>query len=91
MTAKSRVVIAEFILNDTLGDPELPHAPWPLPANYGIYPCYTHQRDLVMMSLFNSMERTLDQFRGIIHAAGLVIERVWECRSQTSLIECRLP
>ncbi|MCJ1283722.1 hypothetical protein MMC26_003053 [Xylographa opegraphella] len=79
MTAKSRVVIAEFIVNNTLGDPELQRAPWPLPANYGIYPRYTYQRDLVMMSLFNSMERTLDQFREIIRGAGLVIERVWEC------------
>ncbi|KAI9878311.1 MAG: hypothetical protein M1830_001292 [Pleopsidium flavum] len=91
MSKDSRIVIAEFIVNNTLGAPEIPSAPWPLPANYGIYPRYTHQRDLVMMSLFNSMERSLDQFRDIIQEAGLVVGKIYECRSQTSLIECRLP
>lgn len=91
MSKDSRIVIAELILNTTVGCAEIPDAPKPLPANYGIFPRYSHQRDLVMLSLFNSAERTPDQFREIFDEAGLVIERIVECRSQTGLIVCRLP
>ncbi|KAJ5725584.1 uncharacterized protein N7483_006941 [Penicillium malachiteum] len=90
MTADSRVLIGEMVINNSLGTKEIPDAPKPLPADYGLYSRYSHERDLVMLSLFNSKERTMDDFRAIIHAAGLVVESVYECRSHMSLIECRL-
>ncbi|KAJ5422999.1 hypothetical protein N7445_011107 [Penicillium cf. griseofulvum] len=90
MTSDSRVLIGEMVINNSLGTKEIPDAPKPLPADYGLYSRYSHERDLVMLSLFNSKERTMDDFRGLIHQAGLVVENVYECRSHMSLIECRL-
>lgn len=91
MNPDSRVLIGEMVINNSLGTKEIPDAPKPLPADYGIYSRYSHERDLVMMSLFNSKERTMDDFRVLIHEAGLVVKNFYECRSHMSLIECVLP
>ena len=77
-------------MNTTLGCEELSKAPEPLPANYGYYTRYSHQRDLAMMSIINGIERTPAQFRDIIERAGLKMMKIWECRSQVSLIEISL-
>ncbi|KAL4945512.1 S-adenosyl-L-methionine-dependent methyltransferase [Aspergillus oleicola] len=90
MGPESRVLIGEMVINNSLGTKEIPDAPKPLPADYGLYSRYSHERDLVMLSLFNSKERTMDDFRVLIHRAGLAVTKVWECRSHMSLIECRL-
>ncbi len=78
-------------MNTTLGCPELTAAPRPLPANYGVYTRYSHQRDLAVMSLINGIERTPRQFREIVEEAGLKLHKIWECRSQVSLLELTLP
>ncbi|KAL6234377.1 S-adenosyl-L-methionine-dependent methyltransferase [Aspergillus navahoensis] len=90
MGPDSRVLIGEMVINNSLGTKEIPDAPKPLPADYGVYSRYSHERDLVMLSLFNSKERTMDDFRELIRRAGLVVNKVYECRSHMSLIECRL-
>lgn len=87
----SRILIADQIMNTTLGDPALTPAPAPLLANYSYHTRYSHQRDLCMMSIINGVERTPSQFRAIIEAAGLKMHRVWEVRSQVGIVECRLP
>lgn len=90
MTAKSRILICEQVMNTSSGCPELKRAPLPLPANYGSYTRYSHQLDIAMMSLFNGIERTPAQFIPLIEAAGLKLEKIWECRSQVSLVEVAL-
>ena len=76
-------------MNTTLGCLELESAPVPLPANYGYYTRYSHQRDLCMMGIINGIERTPLQFRELVEKAGLRIEKIWECRSQVSIVELR--
>lgn len=90
MTARSRILICEQVMNTTLGCPELKPAPLPLLANYGYYTRYSHQRDLIMMNTINGIERTPAQFKDLIEAAGLKLQKIWECRSQVSLVEVAL-
>lgn len=76
-------------MNTTLGCAELTPAPTPLPANYGYYTRYSHQRDLAMMGTINGIERTPAQFGALVDRAGLTIEKIWECRSQVSIVELK--
>lgn len=78
-------------MNTTVGFADIASAPEPLPANYGYFVRYSHQRDITMMSIINGVERTPGEFKVIIERAGLVMRRIYDCRSQVSLIECMLP
>ncbi len=78
-------------MNSTLGDPGLPSAPEPLPANWGYLQKFPHSMDLICMTTVNGVERTKDQFEKIINAAGLRLRKVWYCRSYTGLLEVVLP
>ena len=42
-----------------------------------------------MLGIINGIERTPDQFRELVGKAGFKLERVWECRSQVSIVELR--
>ena len=44
-----------------------------------------------MMSIINGIERTPAEFQNIIERSGLVMTRIYDCRSQVSLVECSLP
>ena len=44
-----------------------------------------------MMTIINGIERTPAEFQDIVERAGLVINRIYDCRSQVSLVECMLP
>ncbi|KAM0811989.1 putative O-methyltransferase domain-containing protein [Seiridium cardinale] len=92
MGPSSRILIADQVMDTTIGSPDLmeDRAPVPLLANYGQYVRYSHQRDLGMMALINGIERTPAQFRSIIEAAGLQLVKIWQCRTQVSIVECRL-
>lgn len=90
LSSSSRVLICDQVMNTTNGCEELEPAPWPLPANYGVYTRYSHQRDLAMMGIINGIERTPAQFKAIVEASGLRMDRIWECRSQVSIVEVRL-
>ena len=95
MTApSSRILICDQVMNTTLGvnhshQKDLSSAPTPLLDNYGYYTRYSHHRDLAMMGIINGIERTPSQFRELVEEAGLRVERIWECRSQVSIIEVR--
>ena len=91
MAGNSRLLICDQVMNTTLGTPALTSAPAPLPANWGYHTRYSHQRDLAMMSIINGIERTPDQFAGIIEKAGLRLRKIWDCRSQVSIVEAVLP
>lgn len=90
MSINSRILICDQVMNTTLGSPELDPAPSPLAANYGYFTRYSHQRDLAMTGIINGIERTPAQFKDIIEAAGLKLEKIWKCRSQVSIVEVRL-
>ncbi|MCJ1432684.1 hypothetical protein MMC27_002041 [Xylographa pallens] len=90
MGPNSRIIVCDQVMNTTLGSPELKRAPEPLPANYGYYARYSHQRDLTMMAIINGIERTPDQFKSLVERAGLRLHKIWECRSQVSLVEILL-
>ena len=65
-------------------------APSPLPANYGTAVRFSHQRDLCMMGIINGIERTPAQLQKIVESAGLVVEKVWECRAQVPIVVVKL-
>ncbi|KAI0922947.1 hypothetical protein AcV5_009806 [Taiwanofungus camphoratus] len=87
----SRILIVDVVMNTTLGCTGLPSAPYPLPADYGIFTRCAHALDLAMLSLCNGAERTVDHFRLLAERVGLVIERIWECRGIMQITEMRLP
>ena len=91
MSPRSRVLIAEIVVNTTVGCDEVESAPSPLPANYGRATSFAHMMDLNMMTMVNGQERTPAEFRSIIHAAGLQMTKIWDCRGPLSIVECRLP
>ncbi|KAH1436348.1 hypothetical protein KXX32_006432 [Aspergillus fumigatus] len=91
MAAHSRLLICDQVMNTTIGDPDLDSAPSPLPANYGYHTRFSHSRDITMMSCINGIERTPAEFKGLLQAAGLKLKKIWDCRSQVSLIEAVLP
>ncbi|KAF7593899.1 hypothetical protein BBP40_010601 [Aspergillus hancockii] len=91
MAPDSRLLICEQVMNTTTGDPDLTSAPAPLPANYGYHTRFSHSRDITMMACINGIERTPEEFKTILAAAGLSLRRIWECRSQVSLLEAVLP
>ncbi|EAW24695.1 O-methyltransferase tpcA [Aspergillus fischeri NRRL 181] len=91
MAAHSRLLICDQVMNTTIGDPDLDSAPSPLPANYGYHTRFSHSRDITMMSCINGIERTPAEFKSLLQAAGLKLKKIWDCRSQVSLIEAVLP
>lgn len=86
MGPKSRILICEQIMDTTTKQsPSLTGSP--LPPNYGVYKRYSHQRDLDVMAIINGIERTPEQFESLFQKAGLVLKKVWPCRSQVSILE----
>ncbi|OAP57195.1 hypothetical protein AYL99_07933 [Fonsecaea erecta] len=90
MSPSSRVLIAEILMSTTLPSDKLKSAPAPLLANYGVGMAPAHMMDLNMMMMTNGRERTPAEFERIVRAAGLVMDKIWECRGPLSIIECRL-
>lgn len=84
-------VHSDQVMNTTMGSPDLPRAPEPLPANWGYFARYSHQRDLAMMSTLNGIERKPSEFEELVKRAGLRINKVYDCRSQVGLIEVVIP
>lgn len=91
MGPNSRILICDQVMNTTYGCSEIASAPAPLPANYGYYTRYCHNRDLGLGAVLNGIERTPSQFDEIIRRAGLRLEKLWECRSMVGIVEARLP
>ena len=91
MTANSRVLVAEQIMNTTVGDPSVSNAPAPLPANYGAYARFAHGIDLWIESMMHGIARTPQQFYELASLAGLQVVKLWECRGVLWVIEMRLP
>lgn len=85
MHPSSRILICDQVVNTTAGFPSsISSAPEPLSANYGYFTRYSHQRDITMMSIINGIERTPVEFQNIIERAGLVMSKIYDCRSPVS-------
>ena len=80
-------MFSEQVMNTTIGSAGLSRAPEPLPANWGYFTRYSHQRDLAMMTMINGIERRPEEFKDIVERAGLRVRKFWECRSQVGLVE----
>lgn len=91
MSKKSRLLIAEQVMNTTIGCPEITSAPSPLPANYGLPTRLAHCIDWVAESLNHGMERTPRQYRELAARAGLQVVKFWECRGPLAIMEMCLP
>ncbi|KDQ12506.1 hypothetical protein BOTBODRAFT_134671 [Botryobasidium botryosum FD-172 SS1] len=87
----SCILIADQVMNTTLGCPELEPAPKPLPANYGYEMRFSHARDLAMMSIINGRERTPEMTRELAARSGLEVTKIWESRGCVAFTELRLP
>ncbi|KAI9672395.1 MAG: hypothetical protein M1817_003417 [Caeruleum heppii] len=91
MRPQSRILIADAVMNTTLGCDEIASAPKPLPANYGFHTRYAHSRDLALMTIMNGLERTPAMWDDLIGRSGLALRKIWECRSLISILEVVLP
>jgi hypothetical protein len=91
MGPKSRILICDPVMNTTLGCPEIPAAPAPLPANYGYHVRYCHTRDIALMATINGIERTPSEFKALFERAGLKLVKFWETRSMVGITEAGLP
>ncbi|KIW81975.1 hypothetical protein Z517_05001 [Fonsecaea pedrosoi CBS 271.37] len=90
MTPTSRVLIAETLMRTTVPADKFRSAATPLLANYGVAMAPAHMMDLNMMMMTNGRERTPAEFDRIVQAAGMVVDRVWDCRGPLSIVDCRL-
>ena len=91
MSQSSRLLIADIVINTTLGSSELVSAPAPLPANWGFHTRLDRQVDINVLTFLNGIERTPAQIRAIASRADLNLVRMWECRGCIDLTELRLP
>lgn len=91
MGGQSRLLVAEQVMNTTVGCKDIADAPAPLPANYGVHTRLAHCVDCATESLGNGMERTPPQLRALATRAGLQVIKFWECRGVLSIMEMRLP
>lgn len=91
MSPSSRILIADQVMNTTIGHPEIASAPVPLPANYGVWNRLANALDLDMMAMFNGVERTPAEFLGLATRSGLVVTHIWETRGFVQIVELQLP
>ncbi|CCL98636.1 uncharacterized protein FIBRA_00638 [Fibroporia radiculosa] len=89
MGPQSRILDVDQIMRTTVGSTHLQRAPEPLPANYGHAQLLSHAVDIAMLSLFNSKERTPEEFISLAQQAGLRVVKVWECRTIVGVTEMR--
>lgn len=90
MGPQSRILVCDPVMNTTLGCPEIPAAPAPLPANYGYHVRYCHDRDMALMSTLNGIERTPREFKELFEKSGLRLVKFWETRSMVGITEAGL-
>ncbi|GJJ14270.1 hypothetical protein Clacol_008534 [Clathrus columnatus] len=90
MTPTSRLLIDELVLQHAVRDQSIreniDQAPEPLLANYGMGRLRLYEQDLNMMIIFNSKERTLQEFINLGEQTGFKYEKVWDAGT-TGIIE----
>ncbi|KAK0222574.1 S-adenosyl-L-methionine-dependent methyltransferase [Armillaria nabsnona] len=92
MSADSRLLICDYIIQHANRDKITPQsigpkpAPEPLLPNYGAGRMTQYNMDVEMMCVCNSQERSLDHFVELGKEAGLRFVRVWDAR-EASIFE----
>ncbi|KAG7096369.1 hypothetical protein E1B28_003813 [Marasmius oreades] len=97
MTLQSRLLIHDFVLKHMHSEskhPESSHirierAPYPLLPNYGTGNIRNYTQDVNMLAVFNSRERTCEEYSALGAAAGLELVKVWDF-AETYMLEFRL-
>ncbi|KAI0939258.1 hypothetical protein AcW1_004349 [Taiwanofungus camphoratus] len=89
MGTNSRILIADQIINTTVGSVYIKAAPSPLPPNYGYASSFGNVHDLTMMAIHNGKERTPEQLLELADRAGLKLTQIWEGRGIISIAEMR--
>jgi len=64
-------------------------APAPLLPNFGVGRIRTHYLDMTMMTLFNSEERTLEEYIKLVEMSDFSLVKVWDL-GETILLELAL-
>ncbi|KAG6831457.1 hypothetical protein H0H92_010366 [Tricholoma furcatifolium] len=90
MKPDARVLIHEYVLQPAhhSGDAALKEAPEPMLPNFGVGRIRQYNLDIFMMSFFNSMVRTLDDFIRVAEKADLEFVKLWPT-GETSIVEFR--
>jgi hypothetical protein len=91
MSKTSRLLIADIVINTTVGSSKLMSAPAPLPANWGLHTRFNRQLDINVLTFLNGTERTPVQFGALAARAELELVKIWECRGCLCITELRLP
>ncbi|OSX62842.1 hypothetical protein POSPLADRAFT_1140646 [Postia placenta MAD-698-R-SB12] len=89
MRRDSCILVVDIIIHPSVGSSCLKDAPPPLLRNYGSAQLVGSTRDLAMLTLFNACERTPEHLSTLAMAAGLRLEKVWECRGMNHVTELR--
>jgi len=65
---------------------KLNQAPIPLLPNFGAGRVQTHYLDIAMLTLFNTKERTLEDYVKLVEVSGFNLIKFWDL-GETSLLE----
>ncbi|KAL0563818.1 hypothetical protein V5O48_018241 [Marasmius crinis-equi] len=94
MTWQSRLLIHDFVLKHVHSDPRstdpnavgLERAPAPLLPNYGTGNIRHYNQDVNMLAMFNSRERTCEEYAALGAEVGLELVQVWDL-AETYILE----
>ncbi|KAF8519626.1 hypothetical protein BU17DRAFT_89779 [Hysterangium stoloniferum] len=86
MTLTSRLLVMEIVLTPSISQSLNPpdentetdanSAPWPLLKDYGIVNRYAHHQSIELITLFNGLDRTLQEYLTLFEQAGLELSRI---------------
>ncbi|KAK1233236.1 hypothetical protein PQX77_003608 [Marasmius sp. AFHP31] len=97
MELQSRLLIHDFVLKHVYAETspanktvvELERAPFPLLPNYGTGNIRHYNQDVNMLAMFNSQERTCEEYTALGAEVGLELVQVWDF-AETYMLEFRL-
>ncbi|KAJ8073210.1 hypothetical protein PM082_020079 [Marasmius tenuissimus] len=97
MKLQSRLLIHDFVLKHVFSDTSpanktavgLEQAPFPLLPNYGTGNIRHYNQDINMLAMFNSQERTCEEYAALGAEVGLELVQVWDF-AETYMLEFRL-
>ncbi|KAG7091742.1 hypothetical protein E1B28_008143 [Marasmius oreades] len=94
MNSSSRLLLHDYVLQHLYRDQSstesnVEMAPEPLLPNYGSGNVRAYNHSITMLALFNSRERTRDDFVALGRQSGLILVKIWPL-SETCLVEFRL-
>ncbi|KAF8581475.1 S-adenosyl-L-methionine-dependent methyltransferase [Ramaria rubella] len=99
MDVKSRLLVIEIVVVPSISQSRNPlpldedkdsnSAPWPLLKDYGVVNRYAHHQCMELINLFNSLDRTLDEYVALFETVGLELVKVHHLRKPVSIMEVK--